>query len=150
TDFCAELLDEIAYFEAWCTRKDLPLIRPNTMNNYGAVLDSFGFQTFLQQLMVEYVMPLAAQFYPEVGGGALDGHHGSVVEYKPGKDEKLDFHVDASDVTLNVCLGKEFTGGELYFRGVRCGECQQTAWRPEEEFDVAHVPGRAILHRGRH
>lgn len=32
----------------------------------------------------------------------------------------LGFHVDDSEVTLNVCLGKQFTGGELFFRGVRC------------------------------
>jgi hypothetical protein len=148
--FGDELLDEIAHFERWCGDNDLPLIRPNTMNNYGAVLDSFGFQAFLQRMMVEYVRPLAALFYPEVGGATLDEHHGFVVEYKPGKDEHLDFHVDASDVTLNVCLGKQFTGGELYFRGVRCGHCQQTAWTSEEDFQIAHVPGRAILHRGRH
>jgi hypothetical protein len=148
--FCAGLLDEIAHFERWCADTELPMIRPNTMNNYGAVLDSFGFQDFLQGMMLEYVVPLAALFYPEVGGASLDGHHGFVVEYKPGKDEKLDFHVDASDVTLNVCLGKRFTGGELFFRGVRCGAHQETPWRPDEEFDIAHVPGRAILHRGRH
>ena len=40
------------------------------------------------------------------------------------------FHVDDSEVTLNVCLGKEFTGGDLFFRGVRCdkhvnGEAQR-------------------------
>jgi hypothetical protein len=32
----------------------------------------------------------------------------------------LGFHVDDSEVTLNVCLGKQFSGGELYFRGIRC------------------------------
>jgi hypothetical protein len=99
---------------------------------------------------LEYVSPLASLFYPDVGGDSLDSHHGFVVEYQPGKDVSLDFHVDASDVTLNVCLGKEFTGGELYFRGVRCGLCQQTDWLPAEEFQIGHVPGRAILHRGRH
>jgi hypothetical protein len=30
------------------------------------------------------------------------------------------FHVDDSEVTLNVCLGKQFSGGDLFFRGVRC------------------------------
>lgn len=30
------------------------------------------------------------------------------------------FHVDDSEVTLNVCLGKQFSGGELFFRGTRC------------------------------
>lgn len=28
--------------------------------------------------------------------------------------------MDDSEVTLNVCLGNQFSGGELYFRGVRC------------------------------
>lgn len=28
--------------------------------------------------------------------------------------------MDDSEVTLNVCLGKQFCGGELFFRGVRC------------------------------
>ena len=29
-------------------------------------------------------------------------------------------------------------------------EHQETPWRSEEDFAIAHVPGRAILHRGRH
>lgn len=28
--------------------------------------------------------------------------------------------MDDSEVSLNVCLGKQFSGGDLYFRGVRC------------------------------
>jgi hypothetical protein len=148
--FRADLLAELAFFEHWCGAHDFPLLRPNTMNNYGAVLDTFGFQAMLQRLMLEYVAPFAALFYRDVGGDSLDSHHGFVVEYKPGKDVALDFHVDTSDVTLNVCLGKEFTGGELYFRGVRCGVCQQTPALPAEELQVVHVPGRAILHQGRH
>jgi hypothetical protein len=67
-----------------------------------------------------------------------------------GKDVSLDFHADASDVTLNVCLGQEVTGGDLYFRGVRCALHQTTPWQPTEDFAIRHVPGRAILHRGRH
>lgn len=30
--------------------------------------------------------------------------------------------MDDSEVTLNVCLGREFSSGELFFRGVRCGK----------------------------
>jgi hypothetical protein len=100
--------------------------------------------------MTDYLSPFSSLFYPEVGGGSLDGHHGFIVEYKIGKDTELSFHVDASDVTLNVCLGREFTGGELFFHGVRCGLCQQTEPLPGESFQVTHVPGRAILHRGNH
>jgi hypothetical protein len=147
---CREILEEIDSFEEWMAQAELPVVRPNTMNNYGAVLDTFGMGPMLQELMQGYVQPLAALVYPEVGGGSLDEHHGFVVEYQIGKDTELDFHVDASDVTLNVCLGKQFEGGELFFRGVRCGLCQHTEPLPHEIFDVGHVPGRALLHRGNH
>ena len=33
-----------------------------------------------------------------------------MVKYKSGEDRGLDMHIDDSDVTLNVCLGREFTG----------------------------------------
>jgi len=149
-EFCEALLEEVAWFERWSQDNDLPMIRPNTMNNYGAVLDSFGFETCLQRMMEEYVSPFASHLYPDVGGDSLDTHHGFTVEYKVGKDVELDFHVDQSDVTLNVCLGTTFSGGTLYFRGIRCALCQQTAPLPHEEFEVEHAPGQAILHRGKH
>ena len=47
-------------------------------------------------------------------------------------------------------LGEEFTGGELYFGGIRCAVHQETQPRPGEEFTVTHAPGFAILHRGKH
>jgi hypothetical protein len=149
-EFCTGLLEESAHFSQWCDRVNLPTIRPNTMNNYGIVLDSIGFAPMLQELMIGFVKPLSSWMYPEVGGDSLDSHHGFTVEYEAGKDVSLDFHVDASDVTLNVCLGEVFQGGELFFRGVRCARCQETEWRDEEVFDIEHVLGRAILHRGKH
>jgi hypothetical protein len=148
--FCAELLEEMDHFESWCASVELGQIRPNTMNNYGTVLDSMGFSPLMQQMMTEWVGPFASMLYADVGGGSLDRHHGFIVDYAIGKDTSLDFHVDESDVTLNVCLGKQFTGGELYFGGVRCRLCQETLPLPGEEFDVVHAPGRAILHRGKH
>jgi len=79
--------------------------------------------------MKSFVNPLAELFYPHIGS-VLDHHHGFVVEYALNKDKKLDFHVDDSEVTINLCLGKEFTGGELYFGGIRCGKHQQTGTLP--------------------
>jgi hypothetical protein len=148
--FCRELLEEIAHFEDWRMTEGLKPMRPNSMNNYGNILDTFGFAPVLDSLMRQYVTPFASLFYADVGGDSLDSHHGFVVEYQPEGDVKLDFHVDACEVTLNVCLGKEFTGGALYFRGVRCSLCQETPWRPEEVFEITHHVGRAIFHRGRH
>lgn len=39
--------------------------------------------------------------------------------------------MDDSEVTLNVCLGKQFSGGELFFRGIRCEKHVNTETQPE-------------------
>lgn len=39
--------------------------------------------------------------------------------------------MDDAEVTLNVCLGKEFSGGELFFRGVRCEKHVNTETQAE-------------------
>jgi hypothetical protein len=150
SEFCTALLEEMKHFESWCETVELGQIRPNTMNNYGTVLDCMGFSPLMQEIMTDWVGPFASMLYPDVGGSSLDRHHGFIVDYAIGKDTALDLHVDESDVTLNVCLGMEFTGGELYFGGVRCRVCQESLPMTGEEFEIAHAPGRAILHRGKH
>ncbi|BBM85048.1 prolyl hydroxylase family protein [Candidatus Uabimicrobium amorphum] len=149
-EFCYEFIAEVRHFEKWCMENDIEKRLPNSMNNYGVVLGDFGFYDFLQQLMLEYIKPITTILYPDVGGDSLDYHHSFIVEYALNKDLCLDFHVDASDVTLNICLGNEFTGGDLYFGGIRCAWCQQTPPLKEEEIGVRHEPGHAILHRGKH
>ncbi|XP_074281849.1 2-oxoglutarate and iron-dependent oxygenase domain-containing protein CP2 [Silene latifolia] len=148
--FCDWLISEVENIYKWVDDTRCKIMRPNTMNRFGAVLDDFGFETMLDKLMEDFVRPISKVFFPEVGGSTLDSHHGFVVEYGPDKDVDLGFHVDDAEVTLNICLGKEFSGGELFFRGVRCDKHVNTETQPEESFDYSHVRGRAILHRGRH
>lgn len=45
--------------------------------------------------------------------------------------------MDDSEVTLNVCLGKQFSGGELFFRGMRCDKHVHT----ESISEVSHGDG---------
>ncbi|XP_061994844.1 2-oxoglutarate and iron-dependent oxygenase domain-containing protein CP2-like isoform X4 [Rosa rugosa] len=148
--FCELLVSEVENFERWVHETRFRIMRPNTMNKYGAVLDDFGFETMLDKLMEEFIRPISRVLFPEVGGATLDSHHGFVVEYGIDRDVELGFHVDDAEVTLNVCLGKQFTGGELYFRGVRCDKHVNSETLSEEVFDYPHVPGYAVLHRGRH
>lgn len=148
--FCELLLSEVENFEDWVNEARFRIMRPNTMNKYGAVLDDFGLETMLDKLMEGFVRPISKVFFPEVGGSTLDSHHGFVVEYGKDRDVDLGFHVDDSEVTLNVCLGKQFSGGELFFRGTRCDKHVNTGTQSEEIFDFSHVPGQAVLHRGRH
>ncbi|PIA33455.1 hypothetical protein AQUCO_04100111v1 [Aquilegia coerulea] len=148
--FCELLLSEVESFEKWVQEAKFKIMRPNTMNKYGAVLDDFGLETMLDNLMNDFIRPISRVFFPEVGGTSLDSHHGFVVEYGKDRDYELGFHVDDSEVTLNVCLGKQFSGGELFFRGVRCDKHVNTDTQAEEVFDYSHVPGNGVLHRGRH
>ncbi|KAG6490513.1 hypothetical protein ZIOFF_051811 [Zingiber officinale] len=128
---CEMLLDEVENFEKWVNSVKFKIMRPNAMNKYGAVLDDFGMETMLNKLMDDFISPVARVFYPEVGGSTLDSHHGFVVEYGKDKDIELGFHVDDAEVTLNVCLGKDFSGGNLFFQGVRCDKHVNTETQPE-------------------
>ncbi|KMZ56356.1 2-oxoglutarate (2OG) and Fe(II)-dependent oxygenase superfamilyprotein [Zostera marina] len=148
--FCDMMVSEVENFEKWVGTVKLKIMRPNTMNKYGVVLDDFGLEPMLDTLMEDFISPLSRALFVEVGGQSLDSHHGFVVEYGNDKDRELGFHVDDSEVTLNVCLGNKFLGGDLFFRGVRCEKHVNSDIQPEEYFDYQHVPGQAILHRGRH
>src|SRR5687768_1964605 len=90
------------------------------LNRYGPILDEFGFYDLLQDFTAQIATPLSKMLYPQYGADSLDSHHGFVVEYKIGKDVDLGFHIDDSEVTINVCLGQQFEGGGLYFEGIRC------------------------------
>ncbi|PNY11083.1 putative PKHD-type hydroxylase [Trifolium pratense] len=140
----------VDHFERWVHETKFRIMRPNTMNQYGAVLDDFGLENMLDKLMNDFIRPLAGVFFSEIGGSTLDSHHGFVVEYGTNRDVDLGFHVDDAEVTLNICLGTQFSGGELFFRGVRCDEHVNTETQTGEIFDYSHVPGHAVLHSGRH
>ncbi|XP_051146314.1 2-oxoglutarate and iron-dependent oxygenase domain-containing protein CP2-like [Andrographis paniculata] len=148
--FCELLMSEVENFEKWVIETKFAIMRPNTMNKYGAVLDDFGMESMLHKLMEDFIRPMAKVFFVDVGGQTLDSHHGYVLEYGLHRDVGIGFHVDDSEVTLNVCLGKQFSGGDLFFRGVRCENHTNTETQPDEIFDYSHVPGRAVLHRGHH
>ena len=53
-------------------------------------------------------------------------------------------HHDASEVTLNVCVGKTFVGGGLRF----CGSFGSESHR-QELCVLTHSIGRAVMHLGR-
>ncbi|XP_074374106.1 2-oxoglutarate and iron-dependent oxygenase domain-containing protein CP2-like [Apium graveolens] len=149
-EFCKMLMDEFKNFEKWAGETGTRIMHPTTMYKYGAILDHFGLEKMLGRLMEDFILPMSTVFFPEVGGAMLDSHHGFIVEYGAGADVYLDFHVDDSEVTLNVCLGEQFSGGELFFRGVRCVKHVNVESELDEIFDYSQVPGRAVLHRGRH
>ncbi|XP_048848987.1 2-oxoglutarate and iron-dependent oxygenase domain-containing protein 2 isoform X1 [Brienomyrus brachyistius] len=139
-EFCRMLIEELENFE----RSEAPKGRPNTMNNYGILLNELRFdEGFITPLRERYLQPITQLLYPDCGGRSLDSHKAFVVKYAMGQDLDLSYHYDNAEVTLNVCLGKEFTDGNLYF-----GDMRQVPLSESECAEVEHRVASGLLHRG--
>ncbi|XP_060105256.1 2-oxoglutarate and iron-dependent oxygenase domain-containing protein 2 [Heteronotia binoei] len=139
-EFCRAFIEELENFE----RSEMPKGRPNSMNNYGVLLNELGMdEAFITPLREKYLGPISALLYPDCGGGYLDSHKAFVVKYALHEDLDLSSHYDNAEVTLNVSLGKEFTEGNLYF-----AEFRQVPSPLPRYVDVEHVPRHGLFHRG--
>ncbi|NWT41299.1 OGFD2 protein, partial [Rissa tridactyla] len=139
-EFCKAFVDELENFE----QSDMPKGRPNTMNNYGVLLNELGLdETFITPLREKYLRPITALLYPDLGGACLDSHKAFVVKYSLHEDLDLSSHYDNAEVTLNVSLGKEFTEGNLYF-----GDFSQDPTPVPNYIEIEHVGAQGLLHRG--
>ena len=119
--------------------------RPNSMNNYGIIVNNIGMQPVLTALQRFVLQPIAGMLYPTqaLEGRGFDGHHSFMVQYKAGQDLGLDMHTDDSDVTFNLCLGRNFTGAGLTI----CGDSRMPTHR-QFHYSYEHVVGRMLVHLG--
>lgn len=137
--FCHLLMEEMANANV----QPILFTRPNTMNNYGIVLEEIGFGPWLDAFVDKVLNPLSELLFSEWGGGTLDSRHAFTLRYRVGEDEHLNRHMDQSEVTLNICLGGEFEGADLYFHGMR-----DHADEEEEIGTFNHRPGVGVIHVG--
>lgn len=137
-EFCDKFLEEVDNYYA----SGLPIRRPNSMNKYGLTVNEIGLEPSITHFQQHYILPLAKLLYPKQGA-AFHTHHSFTVEYKAGHDVGLDMHSDDSDVTLNVCLGREFKGAGLTF----CGQLGKPNHR-QFSTQYQHKRGRAVIHLG--
>jgi hypothetical protein len=90
------------------------------------VVNEIGLEPLMSLIVERILSPLSKLLYPdELIVTEIDHHHSFVVEYSAtaGKDTYLDMHHDASEVTMNICVGREFEGSHLKFCG-RFGSCE--------------------------
>ncbi len=140
--FCKLLLEEVNYFE----EKYQKQLRPNSMNNNGVVLDEIGLHSVMDVFVKDYFSYFARILNKDQY--TIDDHHSFAVEYAASgeKDKDLSVHVDDSELTINLCLGKEgFEGGEVFFLGMQGKPIQM-----ENYGEIEHEIGRCILHDGKH
>ena len=81
------------------------------------LLNELGLDSeFLDVLRKDYLQPISNLLYPSwTGASGLDSHKAFTVEYMPRGDVDLDYHFDNAEVSANVCLGRDFDGGSLFF-----------------------------------
>lgn len=125
---------------------------PNSMHEHGAMLERLEMAHVVDDLLdaSPALRELLSTRFAEVGGGTIDGHHSYMVDYGREGDGDLGFHVDDSEVTLNLCLGESFSGAELVMMGRRCDLHRQTEVMAHEELEIGHEPGTLVVHAGRH
>jgi len=139
-EFCQLLMEEIHHFYG----SKLPARRPNSMNNYGIILNEIGLESFVFALQDAIIQPLAAILLP-AEGSELEAHHSFTIRYRGGEDTHLDVHTDDSDITFNVNIFGNYSGAPLVFCGIN-GEPDHRLFRTAYQ----HRLGYAVLHRGRH
>jgi len=83
--FCAQLLAECERYEA----SGQPVQRPNSMNNYGLILNQIGMRPLLDDLQARVVLPLTRLLFPRQGS-SFSAHHSFLVKYRQGEDLGLD------------------------------------------------------------
>jgi hypothetical protein len=123
---------------------------PNSMHLHAVQLAPLGFDQWLTALRERWIAPLARALLPDFTKAPLDRHHAYLVDYARHRDQDLGFHVDNSEVTLNLCLGDDFDGAELTFLGARCEAHRDTPVLAGEVTEYLHRPGWAVLHAGAH
>lgn len=135
--FCDLLVGEIFNFY----KSGLPARRPNSMNNYGIILNDIGFEPMMLELR-RMLQPLGKLLFPGPGND-WDGHHCFIVRYRAGEDLGLDMHTDDSEVTFNICLGIQFEGATLQI----CGLFGTTDHR-KQLGTYTHKKGTCLVHLG--
>jgi len=118
-------------------------------SKYGFSFNDVGWKEFFDELAGKYINAIARSAYPEMEARGLirfmqlrlffyfldvnvltdkmttmttfrDKQYSFVVTYEPKKEERIHTHTDDSDLTVNICLGKDgFKGGDLFFYGRR-------------------------------
>ena len=105
-------------------------------------MNHIGMHPVLSRLQRTLLQPISNLLFPVQADGGFDGHHSFMVQYKAGQDLGLDMHTDDSDVTFNLCLGRNFSGASLTV----CGD-SRTADHRQFFHSYVHVIGRCLVRR---
>lgn len=108
------------------------------------LLDELGlYDNFVTPLRENYLTSICRILYPDLVGDGLDSHKAFTVTYKMTGDHELSTHFDNAEITINICLGKQFEEGSLYFGGMKDDPPNSCLYK-----EVKNRLGYGVLHRG--
>ena len=93
---------------------------PNSMQEYGWVLDDPELAGNIAKLANEQLREEIRCLFPNFPHYELSEHHAFLTSYGEDANQGLSLHVDASHLTLNICLDSDVDGTDLVFTGARC------------------------------
>lgn len=127
--------------------KESELGSPNNMHEYGVVLSDPDLRSSIDELVNIKLNKTIQQRFPGIPNNHFSSHHSFITSYGAEANQDLSLHVDASHVTLNICLHNQAQGADLVFTGTRCREHVDTLPdQPVSQFKFR--PGDAVLHVG--
>jgi len=144
--FCYELVEEI--------ERRAGIRETTALASYACMMSDLGFSEAVARFHEVVMVPLAEILFPRQGGNDGADHRAYIVKYASGEDLSLQRHMDMSDVTLNVNLGKTYTGGTTYFeqwgRVVdEAGSGSRTHnYESGRVHQLEHQLGQALFHAG--
>jgi hypothetical protein len=121
--------------------------QPNSMQEYGVVVDEPELAGKLARLANEQLKEEIKVLFPSFPHYEFSEHYAFLTSYGEDANQDLSLHVDASHLTLNICLDSNIQGSDLVFTGSRCRQHLNDA--PDRHpVSVRFERGDALLHLG--
>lgn len=121
--------------------------QPNSMQDYGFILEDEHLSKWAGALVDNELKRRVINLFSCLPHYEFFNHHAFLTVYGNEANKDLSLHVDASHLTLNICLYNDARGAELVFTGSRCrSHVNDASDRPPVFFKFDR--GDALLHLG--
>ena len=146
-DFCEDVLERVRFFDS--QRNAGAHVSANSMHRNAILTSEIGIEPLVGSLVDLIVRDMSPKILPDRLRLPIDNIHSYIVRYNNSSDQELEFHVDDSFLTLNICLNEGFVGSELIFEGERCPTHVDTVSKAQERLCLQHKKGAMVIHSGK-
>ena len=146
--FCNKIISNINEYE-YKNTKTIDELKANSMHQMSIPTDKLNLKKEIDDLVNIYLNKISSSLFPNRYFFKFDSQHSYIVHYLESGDNDLDFHVDDSVITFNLCLNDNFEGSDIIFEGPRCPKHLDSFSDTKEILKIKHRKGFAIVHDGK-